>query len=209
MAESPRQAAWLLTPAVLSLRKRRRSDRTSAAWRQGSVRGPARCRLDAARVGPALLHATPKPGAGWTPSTGRLGTRLRVAPCTVNVTCFTVGVSRSAAACGAIRPARPCGTGLRVRPEQGHGAFFRVGRRLGHVAAFAIVHWQTGRAAHGLDDACAGPALREATHGYRLCRSCGARERPFGTSLAFFRSSPARRGGSGSGSLAAIRQGGP
>ena len=84
------------------------------------------------------------------------------------------------------------------RPDDGPG-----------VAAFAIVHWQTGRAAHALDDDCAGPALREATHNHRLCRSCGARERPFGTSLAFFRSSPARRGGSGSGSLAAIRQGGP
>ena len=78
-----------------------------------------------------------------------------------------------------------------------------------NVAAGTIARGQTGRAAHGLDDACTDPALREATHGYRLCRSCDARERPFGTAFAFFRSSPARRGGSGSGSLAAIRQGGP
>ena len=104
---------------------------------------------------------------------------MRVSPCMREVTCFTVGVSRSGAACDAIHPARPCGTGLRVRPEQGHGASFRAGRRSGHVAASAIVHWQTGRAAHGLDDACTDPALPEATHDHRLHAGLRRSRAPF------------------------------
>ena len=59
-----------------------------------------------------------EPGTGWTPVTGRLGTRcrmgrrgapLRVAPCTGIVTCFTVRESRSRAASFAISLAVRCG----------------------------------------------------------------------------------------------------
>ena len=50
--------------------------------------------------------------------------------------------------------------GYGLHREQGHGASFRAGRRCGHIAALAIVHWQAGRAAHGLDDACTDPALQ-------------------------------------------------
>ena len=59
-----------------------------------------------------------EPGTGWTPVTGRPGTRCRkgrlgapflLAPCTGIVTCFTVRESRSRAAPDAISPAWSCG----------------------------------------------------------------------------------------------------
>ena len=84
-----------------------------AAW-VGPCAAPGRLRCTA-RV---AARNAPVPGAGWTPVTGRLGTRcrkgrpgapLRVAPCTGKVTCFTVMESRSRVAADASRLARSCG----------------------------------------------------------------------------------------------------
>ena len=97
--------------------KRRRSDATSAAMRQGCVVGVTRIAWTAgalARV--AARNAQGRGPAGRRPQgawerragEGAWGRRCGLAPCTGMVTCFTVRESRSKAVADAIRLARSC-----------------------------------------------------------------------------------------------------
>lgn len=109
MAETPRQPASSLTHAVLSLRERRRSDRTSAARRQGSVAGPAAAAGRRSRM-PCVAgrNAQGRGSAGRRPQ-GAWERRLRLAPRTGVVTRFTVGETHVKAVAEATRRLRSGG----------------------------------------------------------------------------------------------------
>ena len=176
MAESPRKPASGLPHAVLSLRKIPRSDRTSAARRQGSVAGPAPSAGRRSRM-PCVAgrNAQGRGSAGRRPR-GAWERRWGLAPCTGIVARLTVGETHLGAVVEAGKELRSCGRKFSGSTMSEAMASSRVGVNRNERAASGsrVRRLALPEAIHGAGRMSTLLLRRDSNHG------CGSRDVPAG-----------------------------